>query len=107
MKYNLVTFKKLKLTDGSFKYEVVYEKGIEVPSKILLDPMMGAYYYLKGTKEESFELLKSEMIKFRKERIKDKELQQVKPKSFDQELKDKFIDQNLKELKALEKLKGT
>ena len=107
MKYNSVTFKKLRVTDGSFRYEVDYDKGIEVPPKILLDPLMGTYFYLKGTKEESFELLKSEMIKFRKERIKEKELEKVKPKSFDQELKDKFIDQNLKELKALEKLKGT
>lgn len=105
MKYNLVTFKKFKVTDGSFKYEVVHDKGISVPPKILLDTLMGTFYYLKETKEESFDLLKEEMIKFRKERIKEKELEKVKPKSFDQELKDKFIDQNLKELKALEKLK--
>jgi hypothetical protein len=107
MKYNLVSFKKLRVTDGSFRYEIEHSKGIEVPSKILLDSLMGTYYYLKGTKEESCELLKDEMIKFRKERIKEKELEKVKPKSFDQELKDKFIDQNLKELKALEKLKFT
>jgi len=72
MKYNLVTFKKLRVTDGSFRYDIVYEKGIEVPSKILLDPMMGAYYYLKGTKEESFELLKEEMINSVKSELKKK-----------------------------------